>query len=76
MKFTMKDQSTEPYGWMIKGVDIASVAKMGAKKYVKAMAEQAIDGMDADTTVNEWMDDSFEFEEAVAYIQSEIDAAS
>jgi hypothetical protein len=76
MKFTLKDQSTQPYAWMLENVNIADIAEIGAKTYVKDSAEAYIDGFGVGNSIKDWMANSGEFEEAVAYIQSEIDAAA
>lgn len=76
MTFSMKDRSTQPYAWMLENVDPNDIAEMGAEEYVKAMAEQAIDGMGFDTTVEEWISGTVEFEEAVNYVRQEIESQS
>lgn len=73
--FTLADNSSKPYAWMLENVDMADVKD--AQVYVDNYARMSInatnssDMNDADV-YTAWREGSYEYEQAIAYVQSRI----
>jgi hypothetical protein len=76
-EFTMKDTSGS-YCWLLEGsTDLRDVEAMGVSEWVKATAIILIIGENYGDTSDEqvyqtWIDDTYESEQAVAFIQAKI----
>lgn len=73
-EFTMKDQSSSPYAWMIEGMDKSDVLKAGSvEQFVREYAKTAISTQNAskakDVTVYKVWRSGWEFNQAVNSIK-------
>jgi len=74
--FSLKDQSSKPYAWMIEGVELEDVERAGVEAWVRDYAKGTImtfaqcDDSDAndETIYRNWRRDTYEFEQAVEFI--------
>jgi len=74
--FTLSDASSKPYAWMLESVDMQYIHD--ATEYVEQYARMSINATNYSETSDadvyqQWRDESYEFEQAVAYVQSRID---
>jgi len=72
-EFTLKDNSSKPYGWILENVDLSIIDN--PREYVETYARNLINGQnysdvsDSQMFAN-WME-SGELDEAASYIQSQ-----
>jgi hypothetical protein len=79
-EFTMKDASGS-FGWLLEGsTDLRDVEATDVKTWVEATAKMMISGANYSDTSDgavyqSWIDDTYEFDEVVAFLQSKIEEA-
>lgn len=77
-EFTMKDLGGS-YGWLLEGAtDLHDVEVIGVEDWIETTAKTLIGGQNYGDTTDEqvyqtWIDDTYEYEQAVAFMQSKID---
>lgn len=75
--FTLKSQSTEPFDWMIEGVDLSDIED--AADFVEQTVQMSIAATNFDSDMSDaevyamWREETDEFEQAVRYIESVIE---
>lgn len=76
-EFTMKDQSSKPYAWMVEATNPLDVAKSGIKRYVRTYVINTIAAVNitdaSDTYVYRVWRKSGEFDEVVEFIHEWIE---
>jgi len=76
-EFTMKDQSSQPFAWMIEGLDEADIMAAGSveqfvREYVKTtISVQNYSNAKNETVYKVWRS-GWEFDQAVRYIKTTI----
>lgn len=77
-EFTMEDQSTKEFAWMLEGVELETVKTMGVETFVReyvktTIAATNVETKATDTTVYKvWRSQSGEFDAIVKYINNRL----
>ena len=77
-EFTMSDNSSSEFGWMLESVELETVKGMGVEKYVREYVKSTIAATNietnaSDTTVYKvWRSQSGEFDAIVKYINNRL----